>query len=501
MVVNGRQFFFIRQRCCRQRQKVVPMFRRSPAALWLCTALFAWLTLTACNSAPTKPAATSVPATATPMPSATVDAPPTVAPLPTWTPIPTPRPGVLHVDATVDLGSINPAVYGTNFGPWVALRPETLPLAETAGVTVLRYPGGAWGDQNDLQAYQIDQFVDLARKMGAEPYIHVRFLDSSPGIAAGIVQYTNVVNDYDIRYWSIGNEPSLYEAEGEPWNAADFAAEWRRFALSMRAVDPDILLVGPETHQFNGTPNVDPQDSTGADWLRTFLDVNGDLVDIVSVHRYPFPNNARRTSALAEELLANSAEWSQIPRNLRRVVRETTGRDLPIAITEFNSHWSNSIGGATTPDSFLSALWLGDVLGRLIQERVELANQFLLVSGGESGFGLLARTEPRPAYYVYQLYKQFGDQMVYASADAPGVSIYAAQRSVDDALTLMTVNLTDEAVTIPLQLNGFTPAGDAQVWRFDAAHQAEQIADQPLADGTEIALPPQSMTLFVVNEE
>jgi len=421
-------------------------------------------------------------------------------PLPTWTPIPTPAPGVLHVDASADLGTINPAVFGSNFGPWVALRPETLPLAETSGVTVLRFPGGAWGDQNDLQAYQIDQFVDLARRMGAEPYIHVRFLHSSPGVAAGIVQYANVVKGYNIRYWSIGNEPSLYEAEGEPWPAAEFAAEWRRFALSMRAVDPDILLVGPETHQFNGTPAVDPRDSTGADWLRTFLEVNGDLVDIVSVHRYPFPNNARRTSASPAELLANSAEWSQIPRNLRAAVREVTGRDLPIAITEFNSHWSNSISGATTPDSFLSALWLGDVLGRLLRERVELANQFLLASGGESGFGLLARTEPRPAFFVYQLYKQFGDSLVYSAAGAPGVSLYVARRTADNALTLMAINLNEEAVTLPLQLTGFTPAGDAQVWRFDAEHDAEQVEDQPLADGTEITLPPQSMTLFVVHE-
>ncbi len=267
-----------------------------------------------------------------------------------------------------------------------------------------------------------------------------------------------------------------------------------------RGVAPFRPLVGPETHQFNGTPAVDPRDSTGADWLRTFLEVNGDLVDIVSVHRYPFPNNARRTSATPAELLANSAEWSQIPRNLRAVVREVTGRDLPIAITEFNSHWSNSIGGATTPDSFLSALWLGDVLGRLIQEKVELANQFLLASGGESGFGLLARTEPRPAYFVYQLYKQFGDELVYSAAGAPGVSLFAARRTADNALTLMAVNLNEEAVTLPLQLTGFTPAGDAQVWRFDAEHQAQQVEDQPLADGTEITLPSQSMTLFVASE-
>lgn len=467
---------------------------KSGRSLIVVTAVFflavAGFLLGACQGAPAAPAATP---SVTPSP-----APPTATPLPTPTAVPTAVPGVLYVDAAQALGPIDRSVYGSNFGPWVALRPETLPLAYDAGVTVLRYPGGAWGDQNDLQAYQIDQLVELARAMGAEPYIHVRFLDSSPGKAAGIVQYANVIKGYNIRYWSIGNEPSLYEAAGEAWTAADFAAEWRRFAASMRAVDPTIVLVGPETHQFNGTPNVDPRDSTGADWLRTFLAANGDLVDIVSVHRYPFPNNAARTSATPAELLADTAEWSELPRRLRAVVRETTGRDLPIAITEFNSHWSNSIGGATTPDSFLSALWLGDVLGRLARERVELANQFLLTSGGESGFGLLARTEPRPAYFVYQLYKQFGDELVTASADAPGVSLYAARRSSDEALTLMAINLSDAAVTRPLRLAGFTPAGAAQVWRFDAEHQAAQLADQPLADGAEVTLAPQSMTLYVV---
>ena len=64
----------------------------------------------------------------------------------------------------------------------------------------------------------------------------------------------------------------------------------------------------------------------------------------------------------------------------------------------------------------------------------------------------------------------------------------------------MAINVNDEAVTRPLRLNGFTPAGDAQAWRFDAEHQAEQLEDQPLTDGAEITLPPQSMTLFVASE-
>ncbi len=414
------------------------------------------------------PTAVAVIPTETPVPSTATPAP---TPLPTVTPIPTAVPNVLFVDAAQSLGPISPLVYGSNYGPWVPLRPETLPLAEASGITILRWPGGNWGDQNDVQPYQIDQLMTIARLIGAEGYIHVRFPNSTPEKAAALVKYANIDKDYQIRYWSIGNEPSLYENAGEPWDAESYAAEWRKFAEAMRAVDPTILLVGPEIHQFNGTPNVDPKDSRGRDWLRTFLSANADLVDIVSVHRYPFPNNAERTSAKPAEILAESENWNGLIRNLRAAVRESTGRDLPIAITEWNSHWTNAISGETTPDSFLSALWLGDVLGRLIQERVDLVNQFAIASG-ENGFGILGRFEARPAYAVYLLYKAFGQELLYASADAPGISLYAARRA-DGALTVIAINRTETETTLPLQLHGFTPSAPAETLRFDAEHRAE----------------------------
>ncbi|MBK8046732.1 MAG: hypothetical protein IPK16_06170 [Anaerolineales bacterium] len=387
-------------------------------------------------------------------------------------------------------------IFGSNYGASsTPLRPQTLPYAENAGITVLRYPGGAWGDQNNLQAFQIDQFAGIARFMGAEPYIHVRFTGGSPEQAASYVKYAKD-QELGIKYWSIGNEPSLYEAAGDGWTAEEFAAEWRKFADAMRAADPSIVLIGPEIHQFNGTDAVDPKDSTGKDWLRTFLQANGDAVDIVSVHRYPFPNNAEKTAATPAELLADAATWNDLVRNLKAIVREETGKDLPVAITEFNSHWTNSVSGETTPDSFLSALWLGDVVGRLVNEQVTMANQFLLTSGGENGFGLLSRTEPRPGYYVYQLYKQMGDQLVASSSPEPAISTVAALRE-DGALTLMLTNTGAETVTLPIQIAGFTPQGDAEVWRFDAEHNAEQVENTSIADGAEVALPPRSMTLVV----
>jgi hypothetical protein len=412
-------------------------------------------------------------------------------------PVPTSAPDVFVIDAARSLGPISQYVYGTNYGPWVALRMETLPLAEKAGITVIRYPGGEWGDHNKLQTYQIDQLVDLSRRMGAEPYLHVRFLDSTPAEAAATVQYAKD-KGYNIRFWSIGNEPSLYESGGHVWTADSFAHEWLKFADAMRAVDPDIILIGPEIHQFTGNPDTNPKDSKGQDWMRTFLQIAGDKVDVVSFHRYPFPLSRSSGPATLAQLRANPPEWEAIVRNLRAVVRTETDRDLPVAVTEFNSHWTRGIQGETTPDSLPSALWLGDVLGRLIAQRVDFANQFLLVSGSDhSGFGLLDRYEARPAYYVYQLYKQFGQDLLHTSSGVEFVSVFAARRD-DGAITIMAINLGDEPVTKPMQLSGFTPTGPADVWRFDAEHNAEQIESQQLADGAELTLPPQSMTLYVL---
>jgi hypothetical protein len=245
--------------------------------------------------------------------------------------------------------------------------------------------------------------------------------------------------------------------------------QWAEFAAAMRAVDPDILLMGPDTHQFTGNPATDPRDAQGRDWLRSFLEANGDQVDVVAVHRYPFPTDNVSTTSI-EQLRQNSAEWEQIIPRLRAIVAETTGRELPIAITEINSHWSNATGGEATTDSFYNAIWWADVLGRLINHEVDIVAHFALQSSPQmGGFGLLARYEVRPTYYVYQMYRAFGTERLWAESAVPYLSIYAAAATTA-RLTLMVINLADEAQIVPLQLAGLNVTPTAEIRRFDAAN-------------------------------
>ncbi len=424
----------------------------------------------------------------------------------TPTVIPTPFPGALYVDPDLSLGEISPLVYGSNHGPWIALSVNGLQPAYDSGLTILRFPGGSWGDHNDVKSYQIDQFMSLLEKMDAQAMINVRLLGGTPEQAAEMVRYVNVEMKYNVAYWGIGNEPTLFNDElknrGDSYDVDRFNQEWRAFALAMKAVDDDILLVGPEVHQFSydvtGTTNYDittAQDRNGKLWMEEFLKANGDLVDIVSMHRYPFPVSRVAGSPSVEELQTNAAEWDRIFIRLRELVHANTGRDLPIAVTEFNSAYNPAVGAETSPDSHYNAIWLGDVLGHMIKNGVFLANHWMLTSkGGYGGWGLIGQTDVYPSYYTYQMYRMFGEELIYSSSDQPNLSIYAAKRE-DGALTLMVINLSLEEQSHSVRIADLA-LSTAEAWLFDPTHQVENMGSVEL--NGKMQFPAQSITLLIV---
>lgn len=400
----------------------------------------------------------------------------------------------LYVNAGKVVGEISPYVYGANYGPLQVVPIDLFPQAEVSGIRFLRFPGGRWGDLNDIQHFQIDMYMGVARLMNADVSINVRLENGTPEAAAELVHYTNIEKDYNVRYWGIGNEPSLFDN----YTTDDLNEQWRAIAEAMLAVDPTIILFGPEPHQWTGSPSVDPRDAEGREWVREFLKVNGDLVDIVAVHRYPFPTSMANPVISIEDLRQNAKEWEMILPNLRQVIEETTGRtDLLVAVTEANSHWSSNSGTEASPDSHYNAIWWADVLGRLIKNQAFIVNYFDLQSKeSRGGSGLLATYTVRPTYYVYQLYQRFGNQLLEFSAPDDDVTIYASLRE-DGALTLIVVNMMDTSQTRSLQVDQFEAQETGEYWLFDTTHNAELI-DSAWQVSDSLSLPPQSISLFVI---
>ena len=409
--------------------------------------------------------------------------------------------GVFLIDASSDLGEISKFVLGTNHGPWADLGVNNLEPAKNAGITFLRWPGGNWGDRNDIQPWMVDKYISQARMMNAEPSITLRLPNSTPEAAAEWVRYVNIEKQYGVKYWAVGNEATLFTSDttlaGQTWDAVTCAERWREFAQAMKKVDPTILLYGPDTHQFKGDPSFDPKDAGGTDYLREFLKINGDLVDIVTVHRYPFPSCQTCGAPSKAELLANTPDWDDIIPNLRRVIKEVTGKELPVGIMEWNSNYSNISGAETSPDSFLGALWTADVLGRMIRQRPELLAYWTLKTGNaDAGHALMTSYAIRPSYYIFQIYKRFGNRLLAANADDPMVSLFAAKRE-DGAVTAIFVNRGDGAVKMVLQLEKGEKFALTEAYLFDQTHNAESFTPPMFQSGDPVELAPLSVTLLV----
>lgn len=405
-------------------------------------------------------------------------------------------PGGLYVDAGQSLGQISPTFFGTNWGPWLGVPPTVLDIVPSLGIKVLRFPGGRWGDENNPTPTQLDMLMAFCEQWGAEPFINVRLVASTPAEAAELVRYMNIEKKYNVRFWGIGNEPDLYATQVgmrlPEYTAEQFAQDWRLFAQAMKAVDPSIQLVGPELSQFVAIQ----ENGSGqkySDWLVLFLKTNADLVDIVSVHRYPFPQSMTAGAPLKEHLRANSAEWDVLLPSLHAMIRENTGKDLPVAVTEFNSSWVENAGGEGTIDSHFHGIWFADVVGRMLKYDVSMLQQFAVTGK----YGLMSRSELYSTGLAFQMFtRHFGSELIYASSDHPYVSVYAARRA-DGALTVMVINLNSEARTANLKFDNFS-GGQAQVWKLDLEHKAEQDTSVQLASVNTLELSPESITLYIV---
>jgi len=422
---------------------------------------------------------------------------------------PPPDDGTIHIDATQAFGPISPWVYGSNFDPGMTVPLAVIPAVNAGtGLRFMRFPGGSYGDLNTISPKQYDDFIKLCRTLNAEPHIHVRYLDRTPADAAETVRYVNIEQGHGVRLWAIGNEAPYFYRDETPEH---YAAAWRDFALAMLEVDPTIALAGPDFSQFGPEALA----ATRADvaearhWMRVFLEINGDLLSLVTFHRYPFPLRNGLEGPSIAGLRPIAAEFDTTIPELRAMIRETTGRDIAIGLTEVNSDSNKSIAGEATPDSPFAAVWLAGVIGRFIRHGEPVVAQYAFqMRDSRGGWGLLERTRVRPQYYVYQLYNRFGDELVYAAADAPDVMVVAANRD-DEALTLMAVNLGDAAVSRPLRLVGHS-GGPAEVYRIDETNLVdlpavpdgrEVMPPQLLADGTTLTLPARSATLIVWQEE
>jgi alpha-L-arabinofuranosidase len=213
--------------------------------------------------------------------------------------------GLWRPDAIRALKSENPGIirfggsmievyeWGKSIGPWDQRVP---------------YTTGPWGGQ-DPNFVGIEEITQLARYLGAEPLICMRWSDRTPENAAAEVEYMNGgtgtkwgklraqnghPEPYKVKYWQIGNEVG----------GAQYDDSVRAFAEAMRGADPGIKILS----SFPSTQT---------------LSEGGGYLDYLCPHHYE-----------DGDLLGKAADFDLLE---DQVAKHGGGKNVRVAVTEWNS--------------------------------------------------------------------------------------------------------------------------------------------------------------------
>jgi len=351
-----------------------------------------------------------------------------------------------------------------------------------------------------------------------------------------------------VRFIALDNEPGLWHETHRDIHPAPFTYDesfdkGTRFAGAVKAKDPDVLIFGPVqdgwARYFYASESAlapeavtDRRNHGDVDFVPWYLQqmsgyeqFNGvRLLDFLDLHFYP-QNGEDQTLAgdsakQALRLRSTAALWDAsyvdeswigdngldggIVRLIPRM-RDWVNANYPgtrLALTEYNWGGLEDINGA---------LAQADVLGIFGAEGLDVAALWNYPAHTNPAEEVIAYDvfETLPGAWAFRMYRnydgvggKFGDLSVSAnSADRGQLAVYGAQRTSDNALTVMVINKTGGDLDATVSIAGFAPAGAGGVYRYRAPNLAAitHEPDQPIAaGGFSTSFPANSITLFVI---
>ena len=283
---------------------------------------------------------------------------------------------ILHVNRKRRLGQRDPMIYGhfiEHFHRQIyggiydpenplsdedGLRTDVLDAMKHIKVPVLRWPGGCfvssyhWKDAvgekrtpffdkawrvEDPNTFGTDEYVNMCRKLGCEPYICTNAGTGTAEEMSDWVEYCNLENEgqyarwriangcekpHRVKYWSVGNEN--YGA----WEiGAKSAQEWGRLVAEASKM---IKHVDPETELTAAA-------LTDLDWNINLLRMSGQFLDWISIHRYWDDVHEHNDLADYETVMAFTNHTGDSIRQVRGLL-EAMGleKKIKIAFDEWN---------------------------------------------------------------------------------------------------------------------------------------------------------------------
>src|SRR5215469_7437528 len=279
------------------------------------------------------------------------------------------------VNADEGLGTVPSTAYGLNQAVWDSqMNSQTsVNMLSQAGVGMMRYPGGSYGDIYHWQTNtapggfvapgtDFDSFMGTVKAVGAQAILIANYGTGTPQEAAAWVQYANVTKGYHDQYWEIGNEQYGNGYYGADWEAnnhaskspAAYASDFLQYASAMKAVDPTIKIGAVLTLPGNWPDSV-VASGDSKDWNQTVLSQAGSAIDFVIVHYYPSGGQSAASVLQTTEQLP--AEMAQLRQEINQYAG-ANGPNIGIAMTETdsNNYMDTQPGALYAADTYFTAL-------------------------------------------------------------------------------------------------------------------------------------------------
>jgi hypothetical protein len=439
------------------------------------------------------------------------------------------------VNAAEGLGTIPSTAYGLNTAVWDSQMntTQTQGLLKAAGVDMLRYPGGSYGDAYNWQNNTVkggyvapgtdfDQFMGTAQAIGAQPILIANYGTGTPQEAAAWVQYANVTKGYGVKYWEIGNEQYGDGIYGTNWEAnnysdkspAQYATELLQFASAMKAVDPSIKIGAVLTLPGNWPDSVVASGASG-DWNQQVLSIAGSAIDFAIVHFYP-PSSLGASVVNAPDQLGG--ELAQLRQEINQYAG-AHGPGIQVAMTETdgNNFMDTQPGALYGADTYMTSLENGvftvdywdlrngaTAISTAPDGATDYGDEGVLSSGGCVGSTCEPpMSTPFPSYYAISMLSKLGlpgDTMVNAGTDQQLVTAHAVRNANGD-LSVMLINKDPaNSYQVSLHYAGFTPVSAAPTV-YAYGDEASSITSAPQGTSASQALPPYSIETIVLQPQ
>lgn len=323
-----------------------------------------------------------------------------------------------------------------------------------------------------------DEFMAICREIGCVPTVVVCY-DSmyKPAQTDGVapsreqlletarewVRYANVVKDYDVKYWEIGNESYLAHYNGGA-TASNYARDLIDFSREMKSVDPTILIGA------NGDAE---------SWWQTVLSTAAGAIDFLAVHNYPsstwqsysdYQNNS--VNLMAAVQTAQRAIGTYAP----AVDRSR----LVVASTEINSAaWT---GGWPHVNDMGHALALFDEFGaHLINPGVAFTQLWNTRWSGNDTATTPALWDAVDKYNQLQatgrataIWGQFLKEKIVAASNTAKVRAYATLSPANGRLSVFLINKDTVARSASVTVSSGSPSFVLDTWVF-SGHGADDL--------------------------